>query len=303
MTRRLTELLAGLRPSLLACTAAILSLLAGEPAAAHSEGLPPAARVRALAQGDGITNPRCPVLTDEDVDPEIFSEYRGKRVFLCCRKCLKKFQASPEAYVANLPAGIFSGQADRTAADHENHQGEDPAHSEHAALTQGEPRQEHDHSQQGSMDGGGLPFWIAWVGRFHPMVVHFPIALIMAAALAEALTLLTATARFAFVARFLLWLGAIGAVVAAALGWADATGVGQSYSGFSAQLLSYHRWLGTTTAALAVCALLACERAHLASSRGRMLGYRVLVLLCIVSVAVTGHLGAALIYGWDYLSK
>lgn len=287
----------------LSVVAAITGLSYGGQASATLTEMPPQQRQGAQVPSEGaIANPLCPVLTEEEVDPEIFTEYRGKRVYLCCRKCLKKFQADPDAYAANLPSEPWSEQAGRTATDHGLSEGDGTHLGDHVPGNK-EELQEHDHSEHGSMTEGSSAAWIPWVGRLHPMVVHFPIALLMATALAEALALLTANARFAFTARYCLWLGAVAAGVAAALGWADATGVGKGYTGFSAQLLSYHRWLGTTTATLAVCALLACERAHRVDSRGGLLTYRVLVLLCVVSVVVTGHLGASLIYGWDYLTK
>ena len=67
---------------------------------------------------------------------------------------------------------------------------------------------------------------------------------------------------------------------AAALGWADAVGVGDDYSGFEAQILTYHRWSGTASAALALLVLVACGDAL---------------------VSATGYLGGSLIYGWNHL--
>lgn len=41
----------------------------------------------------------CPVTGDE-VSPEIFTEYEGKKVYFCCDDCVEKFQNSPEEYFA-----------------------------------------------------------------------------------------------------------------------------------------------------------------------------------------------------------
>ncbi len=49
-----------------------------------------------------ITNQMCPVLTDEKVDFEHFVDYEGKRIFLCCERCCKKFSKNPTKYLANL---------------------------------------------------------------------------------------------------------------------------------------------------------------------------------------------------------
>ena len=45
----------------------------------------------------------CPVMIGNKVDPNIFSEYRGKRVYFCCENCKASFEAAPEKYVARLP--------------------------------------------------------------------------------------------------------------------------------------------------------------------------------------------------------
>jgi mono/diheme cytochrome c family protein len=63
---------------------------------------------------------------------------------------------------------------------------------------------------------------IAWVGKFHPAAVHFRIALLTAAAVAEFLRLATGNSIFEPVARFCVWLGLLTAVGAAALGWSAA---------------------------------------------------------------------------------
>ena len=62
--------------------------------------------------------------------------------------------------------------------------------SEHAALEPGitsEPiqdsrEQEHDHASHDEARETGSWKWVAWLGRLHPMIVHFPIALLTLAA-------------------------------------------------------------------------------------------------------------------------
>lgn len=47
----------------------------------------------------------CPV-SGEDINPEVFSDYRGVRVFFCCPSCRKKFTNEPDKYLASLPAEV-----------------------------------------------------------------------------------------------------------------------------------------------------------------------------------------------------
>jgi len=42
-------------------------------------------------------------MTNMKINPEVFVEYKGKKVYFCCPDCKAKFQADPEKYVANLP--------------------------------------------------------------------------------------------------------------------------------------------------------------------------------------------------------
>lgn len=246
-----------------------------------------------------ITNALCPVLPDEEVDPEIFSEYRGTRVYLCCRKCLKKFAADPAAYVSNLPPGFFGDES-------EGGKGQpDSAHPRSSALVLGaqtthEPVEEtHVHSED--VAPGAVREWIARIGRLHPISIHFPIALLISAALVEVLVLVRAFVGAEPIVRFCLWLGSISAVAAAALGWADAVGVGNDYSGFEAQILTYHRWSGTASAALALLVLVAWERARRRASPAARKWSRALVIACATLVSATGYLGGSLIYGWNHL--
>jgi YHS domain-containing protein len=45
----------------------------------------------------------CPVMDGMKINPNVFVEYKGKKVYFCCNDCKGKFEANPEKYVANLP--------------------------------------------------------------------------------------------------------------------------------------------------------------------------------------------------------
>jgi YHS domain-containing protein len=44
----------------------------------------------------------CPVM-EGPVNQNIFTEYKGKKVYFCCSDCKAKFEADPEKYIAKLP--------------------------------------------------------------------------------------------------------------------------------------------------------------------------------------------------------
>ena len=48
----------------------------------------------------------CPVMVGNPIDPDSYIDFKGVRVYFCCPGCDKKFLASPETYIDNLPAAI-----------------------------------------------------------------------------------------------------------------------------------------------------------------------------------------------------
>ena len=43
----------------------------------------------------------CPVM-GEKLNPEIFVDHNGKRIYFCCKGCIEKFKAEPEKYMKKL---------------------------------------------------------------------------------------------------------------------------------------------------------------------------------------------------------
>ena len=60
----------------------------------------------------------CPVMGLE-INPEIFTDYHGVRVYFCCRACIEKFNADPNQYIPKLPAALRAKLA--AAAPQEAH--------------------------------------------------------------------------------------------------------------------------------------------------------------------------------------
>lgn len=180
---------------------------------------------------------------------------------------------------------------------HEAQQGHAAEHAPEVAVeTEQAARHEHaattgHHHAGGGEQRHGIGRFIAWLGKFHPMVVHFPIALVFAAALAELLGLASA-------ARFCVLTAAVTAIAAASLGWAHA------WSGdFPPDLVDAverHRWFGTTTAAWLTLTTLCSESARRRATRSWLRGFRLLLFGGTVLVAITGHLGSIVTHGPDY---
>jgi mono/diheme cytochrome c family protein/uncharacterized membrane protein len=136
---------------------------------------------------------------------------------------------------------------------------------------------------------------MGWLGRFHPSIVHFPIGLLLAAAVAELLFLGTGRDLFDSAARVCVWFGGLAAAPAATFGWFLA-GARLSDPNW---VLTVHRWLGTSTAACAVVVLCLCEMSRRARSPPRR-AFRLALLLSALVVLLTGFFGGALIHGLNY---
>jgi len=44
----------------------------------------------------------CPVMGGA-INPDIFTEHKGKKVYFCCPSCKGKFEQEPEKYTSKLP--------------------------------------------------------------------------------------------------------------------------------------------------------------------------------------------------------
>jgi uncharacterized membrane protein len=133
-------------------------------------------------------------------------------------------------------------------------------------------------------------------GRLHPLLLHFPIALLVFAAAAEVAALLTKYPAWHVVAVVNLRVGAASAAITAITGWLLASSLHVD----DVRALEWHRWIGVVTTAAVIGAALATAGDDSQSRRVRWL-YRVALFWAAALVAVTGHLGARLVWGADFL--
>ena len=138
----------------------------------------------------------------------------------------------------------------------------------------------------------GLYKAVKYTGKFHVMVLHFPIAFLLGAAVVQWFVVFRGKGQT--VVAVMLWFGTLGGVAAAALGWMYA--YDSVYFGESENILFWHRWLGTGTATLAVVVLL------LRNKLGTK-GLAVALTACAGLVGIAAHYGASLVYGPDFLLK
>ena len=135
-------------------------------------------------------------------------------------------------------------------------------------------------------------FWLwQFLGRLHPLIVHFPVGLLCVALLLEILDWRGTRKELRGGISLLLWIGTGSAVVAVALGLLLANQ--EDYGG---DTLTYHQWSGITTMVLSLLTLALLRT-------GRFPWYRGTLILTVVGVSVAGHFGAMLTHGDDYLTS
>lgn len=179
------------------------------------------------------------------------------------------------------------------AAAEAGHHDEAEPH-EHGAGADGNEHGEAGHSHWGE-NGANTPFEKAMerLGVFHALVVHFPIALILAAALAQALNLAGMRVSNADTVRFLVWTGALGGLAAGLLGWAHSGPMASNEAG----VLLAHRWIGSSLA-LGLFALVAAVEWHRKNpTRLSGLVMNLSLFAAAAAVAINGFLGGSLAHG------
>ncbi len=129
------------------------------------------------------------------------------------------------------------------------------------------------------------------LGRLHPVLVHFPIALLLAALVAELLRPRRAGPSEA--GWFCLVLGTFGALAAALTGWLFAA---HDTPGLP-ELLERHRWSGIGAAASATVTLVSAWRWRKSGAEALARPTRAGLWLTALLTGLSGHLGGSMVYG------
>ncbi|MDB4292587.1 DUF1549 domain-containing protein [Maribacter sp.] len=140
--------------------------------------------------------------------------------------------------------------------------------------------------------------WILQLfGRFHPLLVHFPIGLLVAAFFMELFTIGGKRKGLREGTHLVVYLGTIFAMLSALFGWLLRTQ--EDYSG---ALVDNHQYTGIATAVLALLTTLLL-RLTLSGKIPDFRAYRTGLTVTVILLTIAGHLGASLTHGEDYLSS
>src|SRR6186713_3301134 len=128
------------------------------------------------------------------------------------------------------------------------------------------------------------------IGRFHPLLVHLPIGILLLAALFQLLALKPKYASMHAATSIALFWGMISAIVSCISGYL------LSLSGdYDEELVETHMWFAIATASVSLIAYL--------FNRWENEFAKWVILLMVPLIFVTGHLGGSLTHGSDYLTK
>ena len=217
----------------------------------------------------GTEQTTCPVMVGNPIDPSLYVDHEGQRIYFCCKTCVQLFTESPEEYIHNLP---------QFASKESTH--------DHSA----------GHDEETEPDR-----LVSYLGKYHPVAVHLPIALVLGAALAELLFMLTWNYLFRNVAVFNLLVAMLGAVAAVPLGLMAASCI--RYPTEYGMAPALHKWLGIATLLLtAATSALALWATRKTAEKNSQIPSRLAPLTCVVLVGATGHFGGLLVYGLEHFS-
>jgi mono/diheme cytochrome c family protein/uncharacterized membrane protein len=128
------------------------------------------------------------------------------------------------------------------------------------------------------------------IGRFHPVLVHLPIGILLLAGLFQLLAFKPQYAALHAATSIALFWGMISAIISCISGYL------LSQSGdYDEELVNTHKWFAIATASVSLIAYL--------FNRWENEFAKWVILSMIPLIIITGHLGGSLTHGSDYLTK
>lgn len=140
--------------------------------------------------------------------------------------------------------------------------------------------------------------WAAFIGRFHPVLVHLPIGFLILAGLLEIGRLTNKIEVKDSTISFILFWSAIGATLSCVAGYLLSLG-----GGYEAQLLEEHKWQGIWVAVASWVAWVAKSDLFIDKIPFGSLLYVPALVIGGFFTMIAGHHGGALTHGEGYLSQ
>jgi uncharacterized membrane protein/mono/diheme cytochrome c family protein len=150
-----------------------------------------------------------------------------------------------------------------------------------------------------SEESASTSFWLwNFLGRLHPMIVHFPIALLLIAAALELVSIRNFKSSLRPGINVLVVTGALSAIVSAVFGWLL---LNQDQPEGNA--VEIHQVTGTITAILSTLTGVLLYLVIKNEKNSLIQTYRLFLFASVTGVSIAGHFGASLTHGDDYLTS
>ena len=128
------------------------------------------------------------------------------------------------------------------------------------------------------------------IGRFHPVLVHLPIGMLVLAAIFQLILLKQKNSSLVPAIHITLFGGMLSAIFSAISGYLLST-----TDDYDASLISTHQWFGIAVAVISIGAYILNKQQNKYT--------KWVILLMTILVIITGHLGGSITHGSDYLTK
>ena len=147
------------------------------------------------------------------------------------------------------------------------------------------------------MDADEMHWLLGFFGKFHPILVHLPIGILLALFFLELASYFRPSLQLGGASGLLLWSAVITAVPTALAGTLLAA------SGeYGSQSFAMHKWYGLATVILSIW-LLVIHKQKTVSLVGKFTLYRAILVVNVVLLGIAGHYGGSLTHGSNYLTK
>ena len=133
---------------------------------------------------------------------------------------------------------------------------------------------------------------LEFIGHFHPLLVHLPIGILLTGLFLQWLSGKEKYKSLQSAVPVVLLAGAIAAFLSCITGW-----VLSLTDDYDKTLVSWHMWMGISVAFVSLLLYVKTVNPQFGINR------KLLTLILLTLILVTGHLGGSLTHGSDYLSK
>lgn len=147
------------------------------------------------------------------------------------------------------------------------------------------------------MDSEETHWLLGFFGKFHPLLVHLPIGILLGLFALELVNYFRPKLQLGSANTLLLWAAAITAIPSVFAGALLAAS-----GDYGSETFTMHKWYGLATALFSVWLLVVKKHSPI-SLKGKFTVYRGMLMITVVLLGIAGHYGGSLTHGSNYLTR